>query len=188
MDVVREAKPVIRREKNFVVEENLGAVQWPEQCALCGGRVEHRDALSLKEKFKGLGQIHVEVAGIPYCAPCFRKISAGKRINQAVWVVTLVLGIPLGIILSLLAMRDQSVKFVFCGMVFAMALLIAYGLAWLLIKLPAKVLFGKRIAEPVGAWLITEKKRDGREGVSVVIAIPNKVYADAFAQLNGAVP
>ena len=63
---------------------------------------------------------------------------------------------------------------------------IGYGLAWLIVKFPVKMLFRRRFAEPVDAWLIEEKKSDGKEGVSVVITIPNKDYAARFGQLNGA--
>jgi hypothetical protein len=36
----------------------------------------------------------------------------------------------------------------------------------------------------VDAWLIKEEKKDKKEGISVVIAIPNKQYASKFAQAN----
>lgn len=66
-------------------------------------------------------------------------------------------------------------SFVFCGFIYVISLLIAYGLALLLIKLPVKTILRQRIAEPVDAWLITEKKRDGREGLSVLLGIPQSL-------------
>ncbi len=187
MEAGSETRPVMRRESNFIVEENLEAVRWPHQCVVCGGPAEQTDTLALRQNYKGIGEVRVDVAGIPYCQVCWRKARAGKRLNQAVWIGTVLLGIPLAILFGVLAMRSPSVRFVFCGMLVLLAFLTAYGIAWLLVKLPIKLLFRNRIVEPVDAWLITEKKRDGRDGVSIVIQIPNKSYADAFARVNGLV-
>ncbi len=58
------------------------------------------------------------------------------------------------------ALRNTGINFIWCGLIFVLAFLLGYGIAWLLIKLPAKVLFRKHLTEPVDAWLIAEKKRD----------------------------
>lgn len=179
--------PQVRRAKrNFVVEENIGAVRWPQECANCGGSAEVFDSLRMNKKFKGVGQIEIEVKNIPYCRTCFPKIRAGKRLDQVHLVVTFLIGIPLGILLIVMAMASKDVQFIFCGLVFLMALAVGYGIAWLLVKLPAKLLLGKRIAEPVDSWLIEEKKKDGKEGVSVVLSIPREDFAVKFAELNAA--
>jgi len=185
MDAVAEKKPIIRFAKNFVVEENLAAVTWPQECEVCGSVVEVRDAIPLKENFKGFGEVKVEVVGIPYCSQCFPLIRAGKRLNNIVWVVSFVIGIPIGILLVLAAMTNQNSSFIMCGVLIALGWVIGYGLSWLFVKLPAKFIFKTRIVEPVDSWLIKEEKKDKKEGISVVIAIPNKEYAVKFARANG---
>lgn len=188
MDAVPLGRPKLRRNKNIIVEEHLDAVAWPQECAACGKPVEQTDTLALKNKFKNLGEVSVNVAGIPYCQDCYRKISAGKRLNQIVLIVAIVIAVPLAVFMILAALRDQNVTFIWCGLILFLAFLLGYGLAWLFIKLPAKTFLRKRITEPVDAWLISEKKADGKEGISVVISIPNKRYADKFFALNSAPP
>ncbi len=185
MDTIAEKVPTIRFAKNFIVEENLSAVTWPQECAVCGGLPDIKDIISLKENFKGFGDIKVEVAGVPYCSDCFPRIRAGKRLNRLVWVLSFVIGIPIGILLILAAMTNESTTIVMCGILIALGWVVGYGLTWLFIKLPAKILLKKRIIEPVDAWLIKEEKKDKKEGISVVIAIPNKGYASKFAAANG---
>jgi hypothetical protein len=184
MEIITEKKPIIRFAKNFVVEENLTAVTWPQECAVCGGPPDIKDAISLKENFKGFGEIKVEVAGIPYCSVCFPRIRAGKRLNRLVWALSFVFGIPIGLLLIFAALTNENTSFVMCGILIALGWAVGYGLAWLSVKLPAKILLKKRIIEPVDAWLIKEEKKDKKEGISVVIAIPNKQYASKFAQAN----
>lgn len=185
MDTTVKPVPTIRFAKNFVVEENLAAVTWPQECASCGGPPAIKDAIPLKENFKGFGEIKVEVAGIPYCSDCFPRIRAGKRLNRLVWILSFVIGIPIGILLIIAAMKDQNTTVVLCSVVIAVGWAIGYGLAWLFVKLPARIFLKKRIIEPVNAWLIKEQKKDKKEGISIVIAIPNKGYASKFAAANG---
>ncbi len=187
MDTQQERLARVRRaKKNFVVEENVDAVKWPKECANCGGPAEVSDTLRMNKNFKGVGQIKVEVKNIPYCRTCLPKIRAGQRLDRTQMVVAFLIGIPLGILLIAMMARDRSVQFIFCGLVFLMTLAVGYGIAWLLVKLPAKLLLGKRIAEPVDGWLIEEKKADGKEGVSVVLTIPREDFALKFAELNAA--
>ena len=185
MDTTAEKKPTIRFSRNFIVEENVTAVAWPQECAACGGAAEIRDSIPLKETYKGFGVIQVEVSGIPYCQACYPRIGAGKSLNNLVWILSFVIGIPAGILMILAAMTNENTTFIMFGLLIALGWAIGYGLAWLFVKLPAKVLMKKRIVEPVDAWLIKEEKKDKKEGISVVIAIPNKAYARKFAQLNG---
>jgi len=100
MDAVPITRPTIRRQKNIIVEEHLDAVSWPQECATCGGPVEQTDTLSLKSKFKNLGEISVSVAGIPYCQTCFHKIRWGKRLNQIVLIVAIAIAIAITLSLS----------------------------------------------------------------------------------------
>lgn len=185
MESITDKVPVIRFAKNFIVEENLASVSWPQECAVCGNPPAIKDAISLKETFKGFGEVKVEVAGIPYCSECFPRIRAGKRLNKLVWALSFVIGIPIGILLILAAMTNKNTTFILCGILLALGWLVGYGLAWLLVKLPAKIFLKKKIIEPVDSWLIKEEKKDKKEGISVVIAIPNKLYANKFAAVNG---
>ena len=187
MDTIAEARPIIRFSKNFVVEENLNAVTWPQECASCGGSPEVKDTISLKENYKGFGTINVEVAGIPYCSTCFPRVRAGKRLNRLVWILSFVIGIPIAILLIAAAMTNKNTNFILCGVLLALGWAAGYGLAWLFVKLPARILFKKKIIEPVDAWLIKEEKKDKKEGISVVLSIPNQGYAGKFAVMNGVV-
>jgi len=177
--------PKMRREKNFIVEENLDAVQWPQECSWCGGPVEHLETLRLKEKFKSVGQIQAEVAGIPYCLRCAGRARWTGRLNTVVVIIAFVIGIPLAVfaIGQVLTGRSNT-NIISWGWAFVVCIAIGYGIAWLVVKLPFKLVLGKRLVESVGAGLFEEKKSDGRKGVSAAISIPRKAYADKFAQVN----
>lgn len=182
-------KALVHRAKgNFVVEENIGNVQWPQQCAVCGGPAETTDCLHLHSTFKALGKIDVDVDGIPYCRECFPKVHRGKVLERVRTALAFVLGIPLGLYLIVLSMQQRSSgsKFVWIGMIMVLALAAGFGLSWLIVDFPIRRLFRRQFAKPVDAWLIEENKSDNREGISVVISIPNEDYAAAFAGLNGA--
>ncbi|OFW56449.1 MAG: hypothetical protein A2133_11535 [Actinobacteria bacterium RBG_16_64_13] len=180
-----ERKPRVRREKNFIVEENVDAIRWPRQCAACQGPAEVIENLTLERTLKVVGKIRVEVAGIPYCQACVPKIRRNKRLDKVRYVVALVAGIPIGLLLILAVARRPGTTFIWIGLLMLIGIAIGYGLAYLLVKFPVKALLRGRFVPPVEAWLLEEKKRDGREGASVVISIPNKAYAAKFAQLNG---
>jgi hypothetical protein len=190
VETIAERKPTVRFAKNFIVEENLDAVQWPQECAACGNPGSVTDSISLEEDFKGFGKIHVEVPGIPYCQDCFPRIRTGKRLKGLMTTLTWILGIPIGILFIVLSYTSNEVqpmqtRFIFCGLLLLLGLAAGYGLAWLFVKLPAKIFLKKKFIEPVDAWLIKEQKKDKKEGISVVIAIPNKIYRRKFAALNG---
>jgi hypothetical protein len=187
MDAQSVKVPRLRRaKKNFVVEENIDAVRWPQECANCGGRPEVFDSLKMAKEFKGVGNVTIEVQRIPYCQSCFPKIRRGKRLFIAHWVFTLVIGLPLGILWIVAMMSSQEVRLVVCGFHILLSLIIAYLRGWLVIKLPAKLILGKGLAKPVDGWPIEEKKQDGKEGLSVVLVIPREDYALKFAELNAA--
>lgn len=176
MDDKLQKRPRVRQErKNFIVEQNIDAIQWPPECAVCGGRAEVTDTLKLEATFKNLGKVRIEVPGIPYCQGCFPKIRRGKLLDRVRYIVALVLGIPIGLLFVWMATKQPGATFVWCGLLLAMGLLIGYGLAWLIVKFPVKMLFRGYFVEPVDAWLV---------GTSVVISIPNRGYAAKFAQLN----
>jgi len=185
MSAGAQRRPRVRREKNFIVEENIDAIRWPKECAACQGPAEVSDDLRLERNIKVLGKIHVEVPGIPYCRACDPKIRRYKRLDRVRYVVALILGIPIGLLLIVAMARQPGTTFIWIGLVMLIGLVIGYGLAYLIVKFPVKALFRGHFVQPVEAWLVEEKKRDGREGASVVISIPNKAYAEKFAQLNG---
>lgn len=183
-----QKKSVIRRVKrNFVVEENIQDIRWPAECAACGGAGELEDSLILKSKFKNLGKIQVEVKGIPYCRACFPKIRRGKLLDKITTIMAYVLGIPLGVLLIILSAQSQQGSgsgFIWIGLIFLIAIAMGYGISWLLIKMPVKLIFKRNFVAPVDGWLIEEVKKDGKEGVSVVISIPNNGYSAKFAEIN----
>lgn len=175
----------LRRGKSFVLQENLTAVRWPPECVVCGGSAAVTDTLKLVKTFKTLGKINIELPGIPYCQNCAPKIRHGKLLNQATYILAFILGIPIGIAFIVAAASNQQNTFIWCGLLLLIGLAIGYFLAWLLIKLPIKLIFRRSLAEPVDAWLIEEKKQDGKLGLSVMLSIPYPTYADRFAALNG---
>jgi hypothetical protein len=178
-----------RAKKNFVIEENVDKIKWPQECANgCGQSVGMtNDTLEMSKDFKGLGKVNVVVKDIPYCQECYPRIKTGKTVNTIRLVVGIILGIPLGVVLIIQQYQDQSTQFILCGFIFLISILIGYAIAWLLVKLPAKLILGKHFAEPISGNLIEEKKADGKQGMSIVLTIPNKDYAAKFAALNGVV-
>jgi hypothetical protein len=188
MDVQVPPIPVVmRREKNFIIEENVSNVRWPEECSGCEGPAEKHEDIHLEKKFKNLGQIKIDVKGIPYCQDCLKKARAAKRLDRAIQILALVFGIPLAIfgIANQVSSQSSGSTFIMCGFEILLCIALCYGIFWLLIKLPLRKIFKDRYKDPVSAWMIEEKKRDGRQGLSVVIRIPNRGYADKFAFLNG---
>jgi hypothetical protein len=178
-----------RAKKNFVIEENIDKIKWPQECANgCGQPVgTTNDTLTMSKDFKGIGKVNVVINDIPYCQECYPRIKTGKTVNTIRLVVGIIIGIALGAILIIQQMQDQNTQFVFCGFILVISIFIGYGIAWLFVKLPAKLILGKHFAEPIDANLIEEKKVDGKQGMSVVLTIPNKNYAAKFATLNNVV-
>ena len=178
---------VMRREKNFIIEENVSSVRWPEECSGCDGSALQHEDIHLEKKFKNLGLIKIDLKGIPYCQDCFKKAGAAKRLDRAIQILAIVFGIPVALlaIVNQYNSRSSGSNFILCGFEILLSIALFYGIFWLIIKLPMRKLFKNRYTEPISAWIIEEKKRDGREGLSVVIRIPNRGYADKFALLNG---
>ena len=176
--------PIVRREKNFIIEENLEALAWPQECCWCGSQVETFDSIKLKEKFKGIGLVQTELTGIPYCKGCGRRARTIGRVNNTVIILALIIGIALTIFAKTQGQSGASGSDLPWWLAFLVCFAIGYGIAWILIKLPFKLLLGKRLVEPVTAWFIEEYKSNGKQGVCVSVSIPQKGYADKFAQLN----
>jgi len=188
MESVETKRPRVIWKGNFVVEENVGAIMWPAECSACGGRVDVRDDLKLSGEFKNFGKVNVQVSGVPYCQGCFSKVKAAKRLDSVVIGLSLAVGIPLGIIVTITMMASSSVTFIWLPLIFVPVILICYALAWLAIKFPLRTIMKGRFVDYIDARLQHGKKSDGTEGVSVIIDIPNKDFATKFAQLNEALP
>ena len=178
--------PKVRRDKgSFIIEDNLDAIQWPEECSSCGGVAEHHETLKLKEKFKDQGQVQVEVGGIPYCKKCIRRARWTNRLNNLVITVALIIGIALTLFTKLQEFAGRSSgTSVPWWLTFLVCIAIGYGISWLIFKMPFKLLLRKRLVEPITAWLMEDLKSDGQQGISVAISIPQKSYAEKFAQMN----
>jgi len=173
-----------KNETWFAVEKNLEAIKWPQECSWCGGPVERLDTRRLKGKFKDVGQIQNEVAGIPYCKRCFGRSRWTGHLNNMVLILTIILGIALTLFVKLQEISGNSDTSTPWALAFIVCVAIGYGISWLLVKLPFKLALGKRLAEPVTASLTEDDKSDGTKGIIVNIFIPKKVYADKFAQEN----
>jgi len=178
------------QKKNLVIEENVDLIKWPQECANgCGQPVvgtANNDTFTMSKDFKGIGKVNVVIKDIPYCQDCFPRIKTGKTVNSIRLVVGIIIGIGLGAIMIIQQMQDSSVQFVFCSFILIISVLIGYGIAWLLVKLPAKLILGKHFAEPISASIIEEKKADGKQGMSILLSIPHKDYAAKFGALNNA--
>ena len=92
MDIFHQEHPVIRYATQFIVEEHLESLAWPQGCASCSGAAEIRDTIPLKKKFAALGEVRMEVTGIPYCNECFPHIQSTRRLNRVVLGVALAFG------------------------------------------------------------------------------------------------
>ncbi len=188
MDIVPEKKARIRCEKNFIVEENIDAVKWPDECAVCGGAVVVKDAIPMEKKFKNYGTVKTELKGIPYCSSCYAKVKATRRLDRAVWILALVCGIPLGLFLAYLMSNQPGTRLICLGLMVAVGVAAAWGFFWLLIRFPVKAIFKNSFVEYIDAWLFEETKPGLHEGLSVAVSIPRKEFADKFAILNEVVP
>ncbi|MBA4384504.1 MAG: hypothetical protein C0410_07190 [Anaerolinea sp.] len=185
-DISLERKAKIRRLKaNFVIEENVDAIKWPAECSACGGLPQAFDEIRMEKKYKNFGLIKTSLSHIPYCENCFKKVIATKRLDKAVWILALIFGIPLGLFLSALMANEPGAKIVCLGLLVGLGVAIAWGIFWLIIRFPIKSIFKNRYTEHIDAWIIEEKKSDQTEGLSVVVSIPNKTFAQKFANLNG---
>jgi hypothetical protein len=191
MDSIMERKPITRRKKKFFVEENVDAIQWPQECAVCGKPVENYDDNEfISNKFKNLtGAI---IPKVPYCHTCYSKVKATRRLDMSINILAFVIGIPLGIFLAYDYGKTEPLlsktTWVCMGIVFIIVLFFMIKLLQLLIRLPIKFIFKNRYTDCVEFDDKLREQIDKRPGRILVITIPNKLYADKFAILNSAVP
>jgi len=187
METELERKPKITRGRNFTVEQNVDAIQWPHDCAVCGNPPQTYDNVHLSKNFKNLGRVSTTVANIPYCSTCYPKIKATKRLDKSVGILAMVFGIPLGIFLAALMAKQPGTQFICIGLLVVVGIGIAYGIFWLLIRFPIKSIFKNRYVDYVDAWYVEAQGADKQPVLNVVIEIPNRAFADKFAILNSAV-
>ena len=97
MDTTIELKPRIHRGKKrkFIVEDNVGAIQWPQECAACGKPVEVYDD-NMDKSTSFMNCYKVSPPKVPYCQTCFTKVKATKRLDTAVMFLGILFGLPLG--------------------------------------------------------------------------------------------
>ncbi len=189
MDTEMERKPRIRRNHNFIVESNVDAVQWPQECVVCGSPPQAFDSIHLSKNFKNLGLVKTEVSNIPYCGTCFPKIKHTKRLDRSVIILAFVFGIPLGILLAALIARQPGTRFICLGLLVLLGIVIAYGFFWLLIRFPVKSIFKDKFVEEVVTASLNEVTRlDGSQGFNVSISITRPEYAQKFSDLNEVEP
>lgn len=189
MDENLEKRVKIRRlKKSFVVEENLDYVQWPQECVVCGAIPAVKDLIRMEKKFKNFGNVKTALKDIPYCASCFSKVKATRRLDKAVSILALVFGIPLGLFLSYLMAKQPGTRLICLGLLLGVGIFIAWVIFYLLIRFPIRSIFKNRYTDYVDASLIEETREDKKEALSVVITIPRNEYAEKFASLNEVPP
>ena len=193
MDSIIEVKPKIRRGKKrkFIVEANINAIQWPQECAACGKPAEvvdeNEDQIgSFENCFK------TTPPRVPYCQTCYTKVKATKRLDTAVLFLGVLFGLPLGILLAILLYK--SYEKITKEIIFCMSSLAVVGLVfgvWLikfLIRGPIKSIFKNRFTGYIEFDHKNITNKDNNAAWVLEIMIPNSVYANKFAVLNSVEP
>jgi len=189
MEMSMERKPKIRfgKKKKLIVEENVDAIQWPQECAACGKQVDYYDdnedqSASFKNMY---GVIPPKV---PYCQTCFSKVKATKQLDTAVLFIGFIFGIPLGIFLAYILYRTQeafSKTTIMCmGLIGAFGLYAGIIIIKFLIRGPIKSIFKNRYTEYVEFDHNNVNISENKSVWILEILIPNKLYATKFATLN----
>jgi len=189
MDTIIELKPKIRRGKKrkFIVEENVGAIQWPQECAACGKPVEVYDENEDKSA-SFMNCYNVTPPKVPYCLTCYTKVKATKRLDTAVLFLGVIFGLPLGIFLAFMlykAYEKLTKELIFCmGSIAVLGFLVGVKLIKFLIRGPFKAIFKNRYTGYVEFDDQNKKISDNNSVWFLEILIPSKLYADKFATLN----
>ncbi len=189
MDTSIERKPKIRRgkKKKFIVEANVDAIQWPQECAACGKPVEKYDdnegeSASFMHKYK------VIPPKVPYCQTCYSKVKATKRLDTAVLFLGFIFGIPLGILLAysfFLTLEKISKTDIMClGLIGALGFVAGIKIIKFLIRGPVKSIFKNRYTGYVEFDHNYVTISDNNSVWYLEIMIPNKLYATKFGTLN----
>jgi hypothetical protein len=193
MEMSMERKPKIRRgkKKKFIVEANVDAIQWPQECAACGKPVEIYDD---NEDASGsfMNMYKVIPPKVPYCQTCYARVKATKRLDTAVLFLGVIFGIPLGILLAysfFLTLEKISKTDIMClGLIGAIGFVVGVNIIKFLIRGPIKSIFKNRFTGYVEFDHNSVKISDNNSVWNLEIMIPNKIYATKFATLNSVEP
>ena len=189
MDINIELKPKIRRGKKrkFIVEENVVALQWPQECAVCSKPVEVYDDNEDKSA-SFMNCYKVSPPKVPYCQTCYTKVKATKRLDTAVMFLGVIFGLPLGIFLAYLLYKTYekiTKELIFCmGSVAVLGFFVCVKLIKFIIRGPIKSIFKNRYTGYVEFDDQNKKLPDNNSAWFLEIFIPNKRYSDKFAILN----
>lgn len=168
---------------NKELQSRMNAIQWPQECASCGGPVQKHDSFIETESFGFTNSASVYVNGIPYCGACFAKAKRFRRIDSWRWIVTFLIAAPVVYLLFSGGEGSRYSLWMLCRSS-AIFMLISYGLAWLIVTLPARHFMKGNILTPVKGKLFEEVGPDGSKVVSLALSIPNQVFAAKFFDLN----
>ena len=189
MESIIELKPRIRRGKKrkFIVEENVGAIQWPQECAACGKPVEVYDD-NKDKSISFMNCYKVAPPKVPYCQTCFKKVNATKRLDTAVLFLGVIVGLPLGVFLAIMLFKYYeriTKESVFCmGSMAVVGFYVGIKLVKFIIRGPIKSIFKNRYTGYVEFEDQNKKISDNNSVWFLEIFIPNKLYSDKFAILN----
>jgi hypothetical protein len=199
--IIVQGKPIVGKPDPTDIKVDLqgriDSLKWPQECAVCGGPVQKLDSFVETISINGTGAVKkaaaVSVKKVPYCDVCYPKIKNSKNIAMWQIIFTLLVGIGLSIFTVNYAGNNpitvdigggMSLQSIPCGALILISFVIAYGLSWLLIRLPAEFLMKGKIAKPITGKL-QDTTAAGIRSINLVLTIPNNNYAAKFDQLNG---
>lgn len=189
MDANIDLKPKISRGKKnkFVVEENVGAIQWPQECAACGKPVEIYDE-NPDEIGSFMNNFKVIPPKVPYCQACYSKVKNTKKLDTAVLFLGFIFGIPLGILFAysgyIMAEKITKTEIMCMGIMGVLGLLAGIYIVRFIIRGPVKAIFRNRYIEYVEFDNKNERLSDKLSVWFLEIKIPNKTYSEKFVILN----
>jgi len=193
MDANIDLKPKISRGKKnkFVVEENVDAIQWPQECAACGKPVEKYDE-NLDEIGSFMNNFKAIPPKVPYCQACYSKVKNTKKLDTAVLFLGFIFGSPLGILFAysvyITAEKITKTEIMCMGIMGVLGLLAGIYIVRFIIRGPVKLIFNNRYVDYVAFDYVDVKISENNSVSNLKITIPNKQYAAKFAALNSVKP
>jgi hypothetical protein len=193
MDTSMQRKPKIRlgKKKKFIVEANVDAIQWPQECAVCGKPVEIYDDNEDKST-TFMNCYKVTPPKVPYCQTCYKKVKTTKRLDGAIYLWSGLFSIPLGLLLAysfyLTLEKITKTELLCLGLISAIGFVAGMSIIKFLIRGPIKAIFKNRYTNYVQFYDINERISDTLSVWNLEINIPNKLYAAKFAALNSVEP
>jgi hypothetical protein len=123
----------------------------------------------------------------PTVGVCFAKAKRFRKIDSWRWIVTFLIAAPVVYLLFSGWEGSGYSLWILCRSS-AIFMLISYGLAWLIVTLPARHFMKGNILDPVKGKLFEEVEPDGNKVVSLALSIPSQIFAAKFCDLNNQVP